>query len=161
MAFAAAIGPMISGIASMAGAMASASAMNEQAAAQEEMAAWNAARERETAAYKQGEGAVKSARKKREYDEKAAAARAIGAQGGLDTTTGSLLTNEMEFAKLSRADEQIEMYKAETEKNAHLNKASIEEYEGKIKADSARSQASASLLSGFAGMVKGFGGAFG
>ena len=49
MAFAAAIGPIISGIASLAGAAISASAMNKQASAEEQMAKWNADRQREPA----------------------------------------------------------------------------------------------------------------
>ena len=159
MAFAAAIGPIISGIASIAGAAMSASAMNQQAQAQEEMAAWNAARQREEAAWAQSKGALEAGQREKEGRLKSAEARAAQAQGGLDTTTGSPLLLQQEFASETMWRSNVEMANATKTQRDFMNKAAITEYEGKIKADASRSQAGASLLSGFAGAIKGFGGA--
>ena len=162
MAFAAAIGPLISGIASIAGAMASASAMNAQADAQEQMAAWNAARQREEAAWAQSKGALEARQKEKEGEKLAAKARAAVAQSGVATTEGSPLLMQQEFAAETAWRSNIEMANATKTQRDFMNKAAITEYEGKIRAESSRAQASASLLSGFAsgigGMAKGLAG---
>ena len=161
MAMFALIGPLISGIASMAGAMASASAMNDQADAEEQVAAYNAARQREEAARRQSIGAQESAKKAKEYDQESAKARAAQAQGGVSTTEGSPLLIQQEFAADKFFNMNVAMDNAKNEQRDLMNKASITEYEGAVKAQSLRSQASAGLLSGVAGMVGGVGKAFG
>lgn len=140
--------------------MVAASAANAQADQQEQMAQWNAARQREQAAWAQSKGALDAYQKEREGREKAAEARAAQAQGGLDTTTGSPLLLQQKFASETMWQSNVVMANADKEKSDWLNKASITEYEGKVKADALRSQAGASLLSGFAGAAKGIGGAF-
>jgi hypothetical protein len=161
MAFAALIGPLISGIASIAGAAMSASAMNSQAAAEEEAAAYNAARQREEAARRQSMGALESDKKAKEYDQASATARAAMAQGGVATTEGSPLLVQQEFAADKFFNQNVVMNNARNEQRDLMNKASITEYEGAVKASSLRAQAGAGLLSGVAGAVKGIGGAFG
>lgn len=161
MAFAAAIGPIISGIASLGGAMMSASAMSAQADAEEEIAAYNAARQREEAAYAQSKGAAESAEREKQGARAAAAARAARAEGGVDTGSGTGLLLEQEFASETAYRSNVEMSNAEREKSNYLNKAAITEYEGAVRAKASRSQAGATLLSGFAGAAKGIAGAFG
>ena len=166
MAFAAAIGPLISGIASLAGAAISASAMNQQANAEEEMSQWNAARQREQAALAQSKGAIESSRRQKEGERQAAQARAAFAQGGVETNTGTPLLLEQEFAAETAWRSNMEMANATIEQRNLLNKAAATEYEGQVKAQASRTQATASLLSGFAGAVGGLGkaatgGAFG
>ena len=157
MAFAAAIGPLISGLASIAGAMISASAMNDQANAEQEMANWNAARQREAAALEQSKGAVEAAEREKQGKRQAAMARATMAQGGAALDTGTPLLLEQEFASETAWKSNMAMANATIAQRNLLNKASATEYEGKIRADASRAQASASLLSGFAGAVKGLG----
>lgn len=157
MAMLGAIGPLISGIASMAGAVVSAAAMSSQADAEEQMAKWNADRQREQAALEQSKGAIESDRREKEGRRQAAMARATFAQGGAQTDTGTPLLLEQEFAAETAWRSNMEMANATIQQRNLLNKAAATEYEGQIRANSSRAQASASLLSGFAGVVKGFG----
>lgn len=161
MAFAAAIGPIISGIASLAGAMVSASAMNAQAQAEQQMAKWNADRMREQAALAQAKGALEAAEQERKGKREAGIARAAFAQSGAATDTGTPLLLEQEFAAETQWRSNMAMANATIEQRNLLNKAAATEYEGQIRAQASRTQATASLLSGFAGAMKGFGGAFG
>jgi hypothetical protein len=161
MAFAAAIGPMISGVASLAGAAASASAMNAQADAEEQIAHWNAERQREKANQARGEAAVKAWEAERKGQRTAATARAVAAQSGVSTTRGSPALLDREFAAEIAWESNKATYVGETEYNDWTNKSKVTLYEGKIRADSTRAQARASLLGGVAGAVKGFAGAFG
>lgn len=161
MAFAAAIAPIISGVASMAGAMASASAMNKQADAEEKIAAWNAERYKENAAWAQGSGAVKSAEQRREGERQAAKARAAMAQGGVATDTATPLLLLREFASETAHRENVVMANAQKEQADLNNKANITLYEGKVRADATRAQAQAALIGGIAGFGKGLAGAFG
>ena len=161
MAFAAAIGPIVSGIASLAGAMASASAMNAQADAEEEMAAYNAARQREEAAWAQSKGALESSSKEKEGERRAAQMRATQAQGGAATDTGTTLLLEQSFAAETQWQSDVAMANANKESSTLINKSRITEYEGKIRANASRAQAKASLISGLAGAAKGVAGAFG
>jgi len=158
---AAAIGPIISGIASLAGAAISASAMSAQADAEEQMAKYNADRQREEAAWAQSKGALESEQRRKEGERAASKARAAMAQGGAALGTGTPLMLETEFASETAFRQNVEMANATKTQRDFMNKANIIEYEGKIRADASRSQASASLLSGFAGAAKGFAGAFG
>lgn len=160
MAFAAAIGPIISGIASVAGAAMSASAMNQQANAEQAMAKWNADRQREQAALAQAKGALEADDATRKGRREAGSARAAFAQSGAATDTGTPLLLEQEFASETQWRSNMAMANATIEQRNLLNKAAATEYEGKIRADASRAQASAALLSGFAGAVKGIGGAF-
>jgi hypothetical protein len=161
MAFAAAIGPMISGVASIAGAAASSSAMNRQAAAEEQISAWNAARYREEASWAQSKGALDAAEREKQGRIKASEARAAMAQGGAAIDTGTPLLLEQSFASETAWRSDMEMANATKTQRDFENKAAITLYEGKIKADASRQQAKAALLSGVAGgassMIKGFG----
>jgi hypothetical protein len=160
MAFAAMAGPIISGIASMAGAAASASAMNAQADGEEKVAKWNADRMREEAAWAQGKGAVDARMREKEGSKQAAKARATMAQGGSAIDTGTPLLLEQEFASETAYRSNVEMANAIKQQRTLENKAAGIEYEGKIKADASRASGRAALLGGFAGAVKGIGGAF-
>lgn len=157
MAFAAAIAPIFGLIG---GAM-QASAMNKQADAEEKIAAWNAERYKENAAWAQGTGAVKSAQQRREGERQAAKARAAMAQGGVATDTATPLLLLREFASETAHRENVVMANAQKEQADLNNKASITLYEGKVRADATRAQAQAALLGGFAGFGKGLAGAFG
>ena len=159
MAFAAAIGPIISGIASLAGAAISASAMNKQASAEEQMAKWNADRQREQAALVQSKGALDAEEESRKGRRQAAMAQAAFAQGGAATDTGTPLLLEQDFASETQWRSNMAMTNATIEQRNLLNKAAAQEYEGQIRAQASRSQATASLLGGFAGAVKSFGSA--
>lgn len=160
MAFAAAIGPIISGVASLAGAAMTASAMNSQAAAEEQMAKWNADRMREEAAWAQSKGALDAYEREKQGRIKAAEARATMAQGGAALDTGTPLLLEQTFAIETMFRSDVEMANATKTQRDYLNKAAAIEYEGKIKADASRAQGRAALLSGVAGAIKGIGGAF-
>lgn len=160
MAMAAAIAPLVSGVASMAGAAASASASNRQADAEEQMSQWNAARMREEAAWAQSRGALDAADREKQGRVKAAEARATMAQGGAAIDTGTPLLLEQNFASETQFRSDIEMANATKTQRDYMNKAAISEYEGKIKADSSRAQGRAALLGGVAGAVKSVGGAF-
>ena len=161
MAMAAAIGPIISGVASLAGAMVSASAMNAQADQEEEISRWNAQRQREKAALAQAKGAQESRVKQEEGDRAMATARAAAAQGGGATDTGTPLLLQQEFAKNTFYNTEVAMFNAKVEQGDLNNDAKITEYEGQVRADATRTQATASLISGFAGAAKGIAGAFG
>lgn len=158
MAFAAALGPLISGIASLAGAAVSAAAMSSQADAEEQMAKWNADRQREQAALAQSKGALESNRREKEGAKQAAMARASFAQGGAQTDAGTPLLLEQEFAAETMWRSNVEMANATIEQRNLMNKAAATEYEGQIRANASRAQATASLLSGFAGAAKSIGG---
>jgi hypothetical protein len=157
MAFAALAAPIFGLIG---GAM-QASAMNKQADAEEKIAKWNADRYREEAAWAQGTGAVKSAEVLREGERQAAKARAAMAQGGVATDTGTPLLITREFASETAHRENVTMANARNDQRKLTDKANITEYEGKVRAEATRAQATASLLGGFAGFGKGLAGAFG
>ncbi len=160
MAFAAAAGPIISGVASLAGAAMSASAMNSQASAEQQMSAWNAQRMREEAAWAQSKGALDAAEREKQGRQQASKARAALAQSGVAIDTGTPLLLEQNFASETAFRSDVEMANATKTQRDYLNKASSIEYEGAIKAQSSRTQAKAALLGGIAGAVKGVGGAF-
>lgn len=161
MAFAAAIGPIISGVASIAGALISASAMAAQARQEEEIAAYNAQRQREKAALAQAKGAQEARVREEQGEQIASQYRAAVAQGGGVTTEATPLLMQQEFAADTWHDSNIAMFNARTEQADRENQANITEYEGKVRADASRAQATASLISGFAGAAKGIAGAFG
>jgi len=160
MAMAAAIGPLISGIASVAGAAASSSAANAQAQTEEQMAAWNAARQREEAAWAQGRGAVEARQKEKEGAKQSAKFRAAMGQSGVVLGTGTPLLLEQEFASETAYRSNVEMANATKQQRDLENRANITLYEGKIRADSTRAQGRAGLMSGIAGAVGGIGKAF-
>lgn len=160
MAFAAAAGPLISGVASLAGAAASASAMNKQASAEEQMSKWNADRMREEAAWAQSKGAQDAAAREKLGRQQASEARAAMAQGGAAIDTGTPLLLEQTFAAETMFRSDVEMANATKTQRDYVNKANVTEYEGKIRADASRAQGKAALLGGVAGAVKGLGGAF-
>ena len=160
MAFAALAAPLISGVASLAGAAASSGAMNNQANAEEAMSKWNADRMREEAAWAQSKGANDARQRENEGRRKASEARAAMAQGGATLDTGTPLLLEQTFASETAFRSNIEMANATKTQRDYINKANVAEYEGKIKADASRTQARAALLGGVAGAVKGIGGAF-
>ncbi len=161
MAFAAAIGPIISGIASLAGAAVSASAMNSQADAEEQIAAYNAEQQRREAAWAQARGAQEAGQREKEGERKSATARAAQAQGGVATTEGSPLLLQQEFAVETMFSSNVAMANATKEQRTLEDKAKITLYEGQVRANASRAQATAGLISGVAGAVKGIGGAFG
>ena len=160
MAFAALIGPLISGLASIGGAILSASAQSQQADQQEQIAQWNAQRDREQAAWAQSKGAVDSYQKTREGEMQSAKARASQAEGGASTSEGSPLLLQQKFASETQWRANLAMADATNQQRNLENKASAEEYQGQVSANASRSSASASLLSGFAGGIKSIGGAF-
>ena len=161
MAFAALIGPLVSGLASAVGAMAQASALNQQADEEEKIAKFNADRDLEQAAYAQSKGAQEAEQRKKEGERQAAIARAARAQGGVATTSGSSLLLESEFASETSYNERVAMFNATKEQKDFVNKAKIGEYEGKVRANATRARAKAAIVGGFAGVAKGFAGAFG
>lgn len=160
MAFAALAGPLISGIASVAGAAASASSANAQADSEEQISQWNAARQREEAAWAQGRGAVEARQKEKDGSRQAAKFRAASAQGGVVLGTGTPLLLEQEFASETAYRSNVEMANATKQQRDLENRANITLYEGKIRADSTRAQGRAALLGGVAGAVGGIGKAF-
>lgn len=161
MAFAAAIGPIIGAVASLAGSVVSAAAMSQQAQQEEELAAWNAARQREEAAWAQSKGAQDASLREKEGKRAAAKAQAVLAQSGASTTEGTPLLVQQEFAAETAFKSNIEMANATRQQRDMLNRAASTEWEGKIRADAARANATASLISGVAGAFKGVAGAFG
>lgn len=160
MAFAAAAGPIISGVASLAGAAMSSSAMNSQASAEESMSRWNAQRMREEAAWAQSKGALDAAEREKQGRQQASKARATMAQSGAAIDTGTPLLLEQNFASETAFRSNVEMANATKTQRDYLNKAAATEYEGSIKANASRTSAKAALLGGFAGAVKGIGGTF-
>jgi len=161
MAMAAAIGPIIGAVASLAGAMISARAQMQQAEAQEKIAEVNAINEERKAALAQSKGAISSDQKGKEYDRAAAQARAVQAQSGVSTTEGTPLLQQEDFAAQKFWDTNIVMTDAIIEQRDRQSKADITRYEGAMQAQASRAQATASLIGGAAGAVKGIAGAFG
>lgn len=161
---AAAIAPMISGVASLAGAAASASASNRQAQAEEQISQWNAARYREEAAWAQSKGSLDAAEREKQGRIKAAEARAAMAQGGAQIDTGTPLMLEQRFASETAWRSNVEMANATKTQRDFENKAEIALYEGKVRADASRTQGKAALLGGISsavsGAVKGIGSAY-
>jgi hypothetical protein len=154
MAMLAAIGPLISGIASIGGAVISAGAMGAQADAEEAMAKWNADRQREQAALAQSKGAIEAAEKEKQGRRQAAVARATFAQSGAQTDTGTPLLLEQEFASETAWKSNLAVANATIEQRNLLNKANAQEYEGSVRANASRASGTAALLSGFAGGAK-------
>jgi hypothetical protein len=152
------IGPLISGLASVAGGLISMSAANSQANAEEAMAASNAARQREQAALAQSKGAADAAETERKGRRQAALARATMAQGGAATDTGTPLLLEQEFASETAWRANMQMANAKNEQSNLMNKAAAQEFEGQIRANASRASGTAALLSGFAGAAKSLGG---
>jgi mannitol-specific phosphotransferase system IIBC component len=161
MAMAAAIGPIIGAIGSIAGAMISAAAMQQQADQQEEIAEANARQEERKAALAQAKGALESSKKSKEYDKASALNRAITASSGFSTTEGTPLLQQEDFAAQKFFDTNLVMADATIEQRDRQDNANITRYEGAMKAQASRAQASASLISGVAGGLKGIAGAFG
>lgn len=161
MAFAAAIGPIIGAVASIAGAAISASAMNAQAQREEEIANYNAEMDRRKAALAQSQGALESSKLAKKYDQASAMNRAITAESGFSTTEGTPLLQQQHFAAQKMWDTNIQMADATIKQRDLLDQAQITQWEGQEKARATRIQAGASLLGGFAGAVKSIGGAFG
>ena len=161
MAMAAAIGPIIGAVASLAGAMISARAMQQQAEAQEAIAEANAKQEERKAALAQSKGALESSKKAKEYDKASAMNRAITASSGVSTTEGTPLLQQEDFAAQKFWDTNLVMADATIEQRDRQDNANITRYEGAMKAQASRAQATASLISGAAGAVKGIAGAFG
>jgi len=161
MAFAAAIGPIIGAIASLAGALISASAQKQAADDEERAAKWNAARDREEASYAQASGALEAKQLKREADQAASRSRAARAQSGLAGGTGSGLLLEESFESKGGFNQRVAVFNSNREAKRLENQADIGVYEGKVRANAKRAQASASIISGFAGAASAIGGAFG
>lgn len=139
-------------------------AASSQAAAEEEISRRNAEELRKKAAWEQSAGANESFIKSREYDSKAATAKAAMAQGGISTTEGSPLLLQQQFASDKWYDSSVIMANARNQQRTDMAKADIALYEGQMKANATRSQGMAGLLSGFGGAVKAFagsGGSFG
>lgn len=134
--------------------------MNKQAAAEEQIAAFNAARYREEAAWAQSKGSVDAAEREDQGRRQASKARAAMAQGGAAIDTGTPLLMEQTFASETMWRSNMEMANATKTQRDFENKAAITQYEGKVRADASRTQAKAALLGGVAGAVKGIGGAF-
>jgi hypothetical protein len=160
MAFAAAIGPIVSGIASMAGAMASASAANQQAEGERAAGEYNRIERYKKAAWLQSKGAADSAEKTKEYERAAATARAVQAAGGLATTEGSPLLSQMKFGEDERHKTNIIMANAITEQRQEQARGDIEKFQADVKANATQAQGQAGLLSGGVGLVGGVGKAF-
>lgn len=136
-------------------------AASSQASAEQEIAARNADELRKKAAWEQSAGANESFIKSREYDTKAATARAAMAQGGVSTTEGSPLLLQQEFASDKWFNTSVIMANARNQQRTDMAKADIALYEGQMRANATRSQGMAGLLSGFGGAVKAFAGAAG
>ncbi len=160
MAFAALAAPLISGVASVAGAAASASGKNKQADAEEAMSKWNADRMREEAAWAQSKGSQDAQEREKQGRQKASEARAVIAQSGGVLDTGTPLLLEQKFASETAYRSDVEMANATKQQRDYINKANVGEYEGKIRAEASRTEARAAMLGGVAGAVKGIGGAF-
>jgi hypothetical protein len=141
--------------------MISASASAQQAEQEQQIANYNAARDYEQASYAQAKGSIDSYNEQRKGEQAAAQARAAQAESGLSTTEGSPLLLQQKFASETAWHENLAMSDATNQQNNLTNKANIESYEGKVRADAARMQGTASLLSGFAGAAKAIGGSFG
>ena len=161
MAFAAAIGPIIGAVASLAGSIVSASAMSAQAQQEEQIAQWNAQRQREKASLAQAKGAQEARLRQEQGEQAAAKHRAVVAQGGASTTEGTPLLMQQEFASDTFYNSNVAMFNAKSEQSDLNNKANVTEWEGKVKAQGTRAQATAALISGFAGAAKGVASAFG
>lgn len=161
MAFAAAIGPIIGAVASIAGAAVSASAMQAQADREEQIANYNAEMDRRKAALAQSQGALEASKTAKKYDQAAAMNRAIFAEANISTTEGTPLLQQQQFAAQKMWDTNIQMADATIKQRDLLDQATITQWEGQEKAKSTRTMAGATLLSGFAGAVKSIGGAFG
>lgn len=159
MAFAAAIGPIISGIAGIAGAMISASAANDQAAAERAVAEANARELEKQAAREQSIGAQRSEQVARKAEQEQAKTRAALAQGGVSTVKGlgPLLDEEIEGLKFF--NQNVEMTNAQDKQRTLEAKADITRFEGEVKARGEEAKGRAGLLGGFASAVKGIGGA--
>lgn len=159
MAFAAAIGGIISGVASAAGGMASASAYERQAEQMRLMRNWNWERRMEQAAIKQSEGAVAYAEKQREGELAKGQARAAVAEGGGSTTSSGGLRLMQDFTKRIRYLSETEQFKYLDEERNIRNQAKADWYEANIQIEAAETRATAARIGAIGGLASGIGGA--
>ena len=160
MAFAAMIGPIISGIAGLAGAMVSASAARDQADAERAVSAANAEELRKKASREQAIGAQESQRVADKVRQQSALTRASEAQAGLSTSEGTPLLLQGILAQKGWYEGQVAMTNAEDKQRTDLARGDIERFQGEVKASSLEKSANAGLLGGFASLAKGVGTAF-
>lgn len=148
------VGAVFSVIGSVVGAMGAMA----QARAEQQRAEWEAQRLEEQASWAQAKGALDARRDIEEGSRAQAKARAAFAQGGIATTAGTplLLQEELESEKIFNA--RVTMASAMMQRADMQNRAKATRWEGQIRAQAARNQAFASLLSGFSGAARGFSG---
>lgn len=159
MAMFAAIGPIVSGIASIAGAMVASSAASSQADAERQVAEANAREMEKQAAVEQSKGALESQRVADQVKAEQAKTKAAMAQGGFDVYSGtpSLLNGKLK--SLGDYEMNIRMFNAQNAQRKLMAEADIQRYQGEVKAQALEGQSVASLLGGIPGAIKGFGGA--
>lgn len=160
MAFAAAIGGIIGGIASAAGSMAQASAYEKQADQMRAMRDWNWERRMEQAAIKQSEGAVAYSEKEREGRLAQGQARAAIAEGGGSTTQTGGLQLMQDFTKRVRYLADVEQFKYLDEERNIRNQAKGEWYEANIQIEATEQRAQAARIGAIGGLAGAVGGAF-
>lgn len=146
-------------VATLAGSLMAYSAQNAQAEAQENIAEFNAKQQEIEASRRQAEGVLRGEQEMKQAQSLAARARAGFAQAGVDTSSGSALLLEQDLIKEGQFRQNIAISEAQNQQRSLQEEAKATRYEGKIAAMSSRSQAKASLLSGFGSAFKSLGGA--
>ena len=158
MAFAAAgIGGIVSGLFSAIGGILQAGALSQQAEEQRKLAEFNAATEAKEAARAQAAGQAEAAKRRKEGRRLAGKAQAALAQGGIITTEGSAGSLLQEITIETKLSADTEISNANAESARRQDKATAIRKEAEIRIAATQAQATASLISGFGGLIKGFG----
>lgn len=161
MAMMAAVGGLISGVASMAGAAASASAQREEAERVRQAGEYNAREYKINAAIEQSRGAGESEKEGLKGKQAVARQRAAMAQAGLTTDTGTPLLLQEETVGRTKYNQSVAMFEGLTRQRGNMARAEITKFESETQARSLENRAQATLLSGFASGVGSIGKAFG
>jgi len=140
---------IISVVSALAGSFVQYSAMQAQADQQEAIARYNQNEKNIQANREQAAGMARAELETRKAQRVAGRAKASLAESGGDTTSGSPLLLEQDILKEGAYRGSIEIADAQNKERTLREQGKVDLYEGKMRANASRSQASASLLSGF------------
>lgn len=157
MAMMAAIGGIVSGVASMAGAAASASAQRQEAENMRKAGEYNEREHRFNAAIRQAQGAGKSEEEGIKGRQALARQRAGMAQSGLATDTGTPALLARDTTARTKFNQSVAMFEALSEQRAENARADLARWKGEAEATALENRAQATLLSGAAQMVNSVG----
>ena len=161
MAMLAAVGGIVSGVASMAGAASSASAQRQEADNMRAAGEYNAREYRINAAIEQSKGALESEKEGLKGKAALAKQRAGMAQSGLTTDTGTPLLLQQETTGRVKYNQSVAMFEGLTKQRADNARADLTKWKADAEATAMENRASATLLGGFTSAIGGIGKAFG